>query len=374
MKISNIIIKNRFRKELGDLEELRKSIQEIGLLHPIVVNEKDVLIAGQRRFEACKQLGWKDIPVTVVNFNKTIVGEFEENVVRKDFALSEKVAIYQAMESFEHKGKLVSKSDTKNMKRRQRAAKLVGISTDTLSKAKQVVDSNDKRLIKEMDSTGKVNRIYRKLKRQQENDKVRMINNRVLPEGIKFINDDFRNVNVGKESIDAIVTDPPYEEKYLQLWQDLADFAERVLKPSGFLIAYSGQTHLPKVMDLLSTKLTYYWIMALYHRGGTQIVGGRNMMCLWKPILVYQKPPFKKLPYAISDFISSEKREKKLHDWQQSESGVRELVERFTEEGYLVLDPFSGSGTFPIIAHNLKRKAIGIEVDESAFKMAVARV
>jgi len=66
MKISDIIIKNRFRKDLGNLEDLKKSIKEIGLLHPIVINENNELIAGQRRLESCKQLGWKDIPVTII--------------------------------------------------------------------------------------------------------------------------------------------------------------------------------------------------------------------------------------------------------------------------------------------------------------------
>jgi hypothetical protein len=36
------------------------------------------------------------------------------------------VAIWEAMESYEHKGKMVSESDTKNIKRRDRAAKVLG--------------------------------------------------------------------------------------------------------------------------------------------------------------------------------------------------------------------------------------------------------
>jgi ParB family transcriptional regulator, chromosome partitioning protein len=53
MKISDIKIGNRFRKDLGDIQNLADSIREIGLLQPVVVNENNDLIAGQRRIEAC---------------------------------------------------------------------------------------------------------------------------------------------------------------------------------------------------------------------------------------------------------------------------------------------------------------------------------
>ena len=69
--------------------------------------------------------------------------EHDENAIRKNFTPSESVAIWEAMESYEHKGKLVSKVDTK---RRDRAAKALGVGHTTLSKAKQVIDSGRKDL------------------------------------------------------------------------------------------------------------------------------------------------------------------------------------------------------------------------------------
>jgi ParB-like chromosome segregation protein Spo0J len=39
-------------------------------LHPIVVRPDDVLIAGVRRFQACKQLGWTDVPVRIVDLDE----------------------------------------------------------------------------------------------------------------------------------------------------------------------------------------------------------------------------------------------------------------------------------------------------------------
>ena len=53
------------RKSVGDLTDLQRSIQSMGLLQPIIirsVKEKLEVVVGQRRFLACKSLGWKTIP------------------------------------------------------------------------------------------------------------------------------------------------------------------------------------------------------------------------------------------------------------------------------------------------------------------------
>lgn len=66
MKIENIVVGDRRRKDLGDIDSLANSIADIGLLHPIVVSLDGKLIAGQRRLEACKRLGMTEIAVTTV--------------------------------------------------------------------------------------------------------------------------------------------------------------------------------------------------------------------------------------------------------------------------------------------------------------------
>jgi len=91
--IDKIIIGKRFRKELGDINTLADSIREVGLLQSIVIDENYNLIAGRRRLEACKKLGWKTISIRMVPLRDLVKGEFHENVVRKDFTCSEMVAI-----------------------------------------------------------------------------------------------------------------------------------------------------------------------------------------------------------------------------------------------------------------------------------------
>lgn len=91
--MDDITVGKRFRKDVGDVDGLAESIKAIGLLHPVVVTPKLRLVAGFRRLTACKKLGWKSIPVRLLDIERIIDGEFIENVARKDFTLSEIAAI-----------------------------------------------------------------------------------------------------------------------------------------------------------------------------------------------------------------------------------------------------------------------------------------
>ncbi|MEW6558195.1 MAG: ParB N-terminal domain-containing protein, partial [Elusimicrobiota bacterium] len=86
--IKKIIVKERLRKDLGDIKSLQNSIGDVGLLHPIAVNSSGKLITGYRRLIAARNLGWKKIKATIFN-NTTELDEFDielqENLKRKDF-------------------------------------------------------------------------------------------------------------------------------------------------------------------------------------------------------------------------------------------------------------------------------------------------
>src|SRR5258706_15898608 len=103
MDIDQVQVGFRYRKDLGDLRTLAQSIEEVGLLHPVVVTPEGRLIAGQRRLAACGLLGWTDIAVTVVDLNQAARGEAHENFVRKDLLPSEIVALKRAIEPLERR-------------------------------------------------------------------------------------------------------------------------------------------------------------------------------------------------------------------------------------------------------------------------------
>ena len=194
---------------------------------------------------------------------------------------------------------------------------------------------------------------------------------------IDFRLGDFRKVlaDLPDDSVDLILTDPPYPRDFIDLWSGLSEFAARVLKPGAFCIAYSGQANLPEVIKRMGEHLVYYWTFCLYHQGSTQIVNGVNVMCRWKPILLYQKQPRKKIPNTMQDYLISEGvQEKDDHEWQQTESGVGKLIELFSNPGDIVLDTFAGSGTTLKCARDAGRKPIGCEIDKDTYNRAKLRI
>ena len=82
--------KNREIYSLSDLEDLRNSILEVGLLQPLIINQYNQILSGHRRFECIKELGWDEVEVDIkeiseeetelylVHFNKQRIKSFKE--------------------------------------------------------------------------------------------------------------------------------------------------------------------------------------------------------------------------------------------------------------------------------------------------------
>jgi len=85
------------RREMGNLRAVADSINQIGLLHPVVIDSRTRLIASQRRREAVKLLGWRTVPVRVVGRENIAEGEFVGHSCRKDFLRSEMAAIARVL-------------------------------------------------------------------------------------------------------------------------------------------------------------------------------------------------------------------------------------------------------------------------------------
>jgi ParB family chromosome partitioning protein len=66
MKVADIKVGKRIREDMGDIQSLAESIEDLGLLHPVLVTPEGFLLSGERRLRAAKLLGWADIPVSIV--------------------------------------------------------------------------------------------------------------------------------------------------------------------------------------------------------------------------------------------------------------------------------------------------------------------
>ncbi len=100
VSIKDIKVKKRVRKDLGSLENLKDSLRRYGLLNPITLNSKYQLIAGERRLEAAKAIGWTSINANIID-NLTPLSqlemELEENNQRKEFTDEELLEGYKRL-------------------------------------------------------------------------------------------------------------------------------------------------------------------------------------------------------------------------------------------------------------------------------------
>ncbi len=88
ISLARISIQKRVRMQLGDLQSLMDSLDARGLMNPITVNSDYELIAGHRRLESARRLGWDMIEVRVVDAPDELGMlelELEENLHRLDF-------------------------------------------------------------------------------------------------------------------------------------------------------------------------------------------------------------------------------------------------------------------------------------------------
>lgn len=199
MKIDEIVVGDRVRKDMGDLASLATSIERHGLLHPVVVKNDGTLIAGHRRIEAARQLGWSDIPVTVIEVEDLLSAERDENEERKDFTPSEAVAIGRLIEE-QHLAKVAATRAEVGRKAvaireakkngidsvnqlvdalgptRETAAKAVGMGSQKYDMAKRVVAAAESDPVKfgdlpaKMDETGNVYGTHRELERRRNGE------------------------------------------------------------------------------------------------------------------------------------------------------------------------------------------------------------
>lgn len=96
----SIRVVGRHRRDMGELEVLAASIATVGLLHPPVITEDGLLICGERRLLAMRDvLRWTSIPAIVLQASSIVESEYAENEIRKDFTPSERVAIAKALEA-----------------------------------------------------------------------------------------------------------------------------------------------------------------------------------------------------------------------------------------------------------------------------------
>jgi len=167
-------------------------------------------------------------------------------------------------------------------------------------------------------------------------------------------------------SADLFLTDPPYHEDAIRLYGRLAELAATKLRPGSLCVVMCGQMFLDRVMLEMAKHLKYYWLWAVGQKSVVQSsrIVTRKVLSTFKPLLVFAKPPVCAPPSRqFFEDLTLGTKSKEHHKWGQGVEQFQYCVERLTEPGQLVVDPFVGGGTTPIACLATGRRYIGTEVD-----------
>jgi len=154
INLSDIVVNDQVRTVFNDIEGLAESIKESGQMQPILVykssdqEDKFVIIAGERRFRACKLLGLETINAIVEEKPKSDyelkIKQLAENIQRNDLSPLELAKQFQA---FIDEGKFQADIALK-----------LGLKQSFISKHLQLLKLEEP--VKELMESGKVDSVY----------------------------------------------------------------------------------------------------------------------------------------------------------------------------------------------------------------------
>lgn len=415
-----------------DLSELEASIREHGCLEAIVVTPEYVVVSGHRRLRVALDLGLPEVPIRIQEFDSdsaVLEALLLANLYREKTKL-QRHNEGEAWEQIEREksrarmlaGKAIDPVETISTgytqgKTRDAVGARLGISGKSYEQEKEVVsiirnapepiasalerifDQSTKvalevgrlktekavEVAERIQAGASAKEAWKDVQKEQRNTEkeatrqIQMAVGKVANplDNVHLHHADFTRWwqhNLDPQSIDIILTDPPYHERYLYLWEHLAEMAATVLKPNGLLIAYSGQSFLPQVFTSVGKHLNYVWTVATYHNRGYSQIWKTQILNAWKPIIVWTNGDYQ--PHAwITDFIKEGEKEKDLHDWAQPLGEAKHLIQLFTQQNQTLLDPMMGSGTIPLAAIQCGNlNVIGIEIEQENFLVAKGRI
>ena len=353
------------------------------------------LLDGHNRYEICTRLG---LPFDVERRPFADRSHAEEWIIRNQFGrrnlpVYDRVILAKRLEDVittrSRQGErtdLCQKSDKSlpPLDTKREIAKVAGVSHDTVAKVKKIeaavaAGKIAPETIDQLRHRGtSINRVVRDLKEQEtaakrEEQKAAAITKRKDVDGLYL--GDFREIGdkIPDASVDLIFTDPPYDRKAIELYDGLGEFAARVLRPGGSLIAYVGHIQLPDVLTDLSRHLRYWWTCGCFHSEAKARMTEYGIVAGWKPIVWFVKETRGDKQTFITDVVTGA-REKSHHDWQQAVSEARYFIDLLTQPDGFVVDPFCGGGTTPVACIQSERKWASFEIDEANFANASSRI
>jgi site-specific DNA-methyltransferase (adenine-specific) len=414
----------RFRADFGDVQKLKASLLEHGLIHPIVVAKLDppeppyewLLVAGGRRLTAALLLSiehpeWRFIEATNrddLDAYQRKALELEENIARKDISWPEQCLATKQLDQLKReqhgskeKGSLSDEGWTQ-----KDTAKAIGASVGTVCQDIQL--AND--IIEMPDIMSKVRKMPKAVARKiiEREKKTRKMKDQLERKEIVLTCDFVHGKaeeeikNLADNSVDCLITDPPWGV-------DAINDVQRGALTKGADISEGdtgNELEMQKVYDILIPELYrvmapgahFYIFFAIdwYHRireklednnfsvdavpliwpkgRGSMVANPYHYIPSYEFVMYGCKNP-KQRTLVKPEFnclagYPPDAPTKRIHPLQKPLSLIKMFIANSTIIGETVLDPFAGSAVVLKAAESLGRKAVGFEADETHFLMA----
>ena len=192
-------------------------------------------------------------------------------------------------------------------------------------------------------------------------------------EGIECHCCDFMGLTVEPGSVDAVVTDIPYEEKWVRsMGRPFSEWCARVLRPGGVMVTWFKHSQLDQCLAALSSHLRYQWLF-VSPLAGAKTVQGQWVITKHQIAVVYTRSKKLELRAAVEDWVPMGRKSARRHRHQKNVAQMLHLVEAFSAEEGLVVDPFAGSFTTAEACWHTNRHFIGGDIDPACLGMARER-
>lgn len=439
LPIKDILIKkDRGRKVFGNLLKLKTSIEEKGLIQPIVIdideNEKYTLIAGETRLKACMTIPAMKgmIPYTFFKNLSSLKQkelELEENICRENLQPLEQIDMMRDIDILKrelygtaHRGPLatgVTQEEHDAGWSLQKTADLAGVSATTASRqialSKKLKERPDLReRVKNLPVTAMGKMIEQieeseRAERLHSTGQITISSNLQNTDALSFLRTQKDN------SVDLFLTDPPFgmdtldsraddtfnssgqsfigkmkehdnstKSQVLTLLEGVSKEMYRVLKPGSHFYLFFELELLGKIKNIFeSVNFTIQYPVLFWDKGRTTTpFRGYSYQSCYEAILFGIKPMSKPVdsPKRLNEAAKSIltyppiHANKKTHIFEKPLDLLAFLIKNSSNYGDVVCDPFAGSGATIEAAIQTGRQGIGCEIDKEHFFRAQSRL
>lgn len=424
--IGDIEVEERARESLGDIFKLVRSIKSEGLIQPLAVerrNNKYLLLAGGRRYEAAKKAGLEEVPVRVYESGLSSLKrksiELAENICREDLMWQEEVKLKRSIHKLQIEiyGKKTStakdapgwsKRDTSKMLGESPGSTILDIQlaeaievVPALSKAKDKAEA--RKLLKKLGRDMAVREIAQRVEEKRaktplESRKLGLINGYIVKdffEGIKSVESGMFNI---------IEVDPPYaidlinkkktddsikigtidyneidSQEYRKFIRKVIEECWRVMTPESWMIFWFGPEPWFDIVwnEIKRVGFEVPMIPAIWYKGGGQTMQPAYRLANSYEMFFYAR---KGHPAIVSQgkpnvfHYAPVNPSKKSHPTEKPVELMEGILRIFGTDLSRLLVPFLGSGNTLLAASNIGMSGFGFDLGQENKDRYVIRV